>query len=118
MPPAGSVAHYRRDLVYGHVQYGLYCRGRGVPVWYLPAVCHLSEKVKVRFVTGYADGQLPAPLKAAVVELGSRLLEGDLDISKMSWESGLSADYKGATAETLPVSVRELIEPWTFASFG
>lgn len=76
------------------------------------------DALSVRYVTGYAEGELPAPLKAAVVELGSRLLEGDLDVSKMSWESGLSADYEGATAETLPVSVRELIAPWTFGGFG
>ena len=84
---------------------------------YLPLVSSDTD-VTIRFVTGYEEDDLPAPLKAAAVQLGLRLLEGDLDISKMSWDTGLSADYVGATAEMLPASVRELIAPWTFGSFG
>ncbi len=78
----------------------------------------LRNAATIRFVTGYAEGELPAPLKAAVVELGSRLLEGDLDIKSMSWDTGLRADYVGATDELLPKRVRELIAPWTFQGFG
>lgn len=84
---------------------------------YLPVISSDSD-VTIRYVTGYDVGELPFALEAALIELGSRLLEGDLDVSKMTWDTGLSADYVGATAGMLPASVRELIAPWTYGGFG